>query len=77
MANPEHLKILKQGVSSWNEWREKNREVRPDLVQAHLGGADLGAAGLRGKNSYPAILTNADLRGAKYVLLERPRVAHT
>jgi len=31
MANPEHLKILKQGVEVWNKWREENPEVRPDL----------------------------------------------
>lgn len=33
MANPEHLKILKQGVEAWNKWREENPEVRPDLSE--------------------------------------------
>ncbi len=36
MANPEHLKILKQGVEVWNKWREDNPEVRPDLSEADL-----------------------------------------
>lgn len=31
MANPEHLKILKQGVIAWNSWRQKNPDVKPDL----------------------------------------------
>ena len=31
MANPEHLKILKQGVEVWNKWREDNPDVYPDL----------------------------------------------
>jgi len=36
MANPEHVEILKQGVNVWNEWREENREIRPDLREADL-----------------------------------------
>ena len=36
MANPEHLKILKQGVDVWNEWREKNPLIEPDLSGANL-----------------------------------------
>lgn len=41
MANPEHLEILKQGVAVWNEWREANPLVRPDLSDAKLQRADL------------------------------------
>jgi len=36
MANPEHLKILKQGVKAWNKWRKENPGVRPDLSGAIL-----------------------------------------
>jgi hypothetical protein len=32
MANEKHLKILKRGVVAWNQWRQKNNEVVPDLV---------------------------------------------
>lgn len=39
MANPEHLAILKQGVSKWNEWRKENPEVEPNLSYADLGSA--------------------------------------
>ena len=54
MAKPEHLRILRQGVEAWNEWRLENRNINPDL-----SGADVSAADLRGAN-----LGNADLRGA-------------
>jgi len=36
MANPEHLKILKQGVKVWNAWRRKNPDIKPDLSQTDL-----------------------------------------
>ena len=32
MANPEHLKILKQGVKQWNKWREEQPEARSGEV---------------------------------------------
>lgn len=40
MANPEHLEILKQGLEVWNQWREKNPNIQPDLQNADLCGAD-------------------------------------
>ena len=71
MANRKHLKILKQGAVAWNEWREANREIKPDLSGANLSGADLiGAdlghanlsrASLKEVNLYGAILSFADL----------------
>jgi hypothetical protein len=36
MANPEHLKILKQGVEVWNRWRIKNPSIKPDLSEADI-----------------------------------------
>ncbi len=64
MANPEHLAILKNGVKQWNEWREENPRVKPDLSEANftkasLRGANLTKASLRGAN-----LSGAELRGA-------------
>ncbi len=44
MANEEHLKILKQGVEAWNEWREKNPKITPGLSKADLYKADLSVA---------------------------------
>jgi len=58
MANSEHLRILKQGVGEWNEWRLKSLSTPPNLREAHLGGENLGGANLCGVD-----LRWADLRG--------------
>ena len=36
MANEEHLALLRQGVTIWNEWRKRNPRDRPDLSRARL-----------------------------------------
>jgi hypothetical protein len=68
MANPEHLKILKQGVEVWNRWRRDNPLVEPDLSQlvfirenlTELDGINLERALLS-----QASVLNASLKGAK------------
>jgi uncharacterized protein YjbI with pentapeptide repeats len=57
MANPEHLKILRQGVKAWNTWREVNPHLTPDLSGADL--TKIGFAGISGAN-----LSGVDLRKA-------------
>jgi hypothetical protein len=37
MANPEHLKVLKRGVETWNRWRKDHPDVVPDLGGAKNG----------------------------------------
>lgn len=64
MANKEHLKILKQGVEAWNTWRDKNRQIVPDLYQADLRGEDLRQVNLHKTNLKGAKLKHADLRGS-------------
>ena len=69
MANPEHVAILKQGVSTWNKWIYQNRNIRPDLVganlhDAYLGGAYLAFADLSDVNLSGADLAKANLGGA-------------
>ncbi|RME19735.1 MAG: pentapeptide repeat-containing protein [Deltaproteobacteria bacterium] len=64
MANPEHIAILKQGVTAWNQWREDNPDVRPDLSEAYLMGADMKGFNLAGASLYYARLDGADLAGA-------------
>ena len=65
MANPEHLKILKQGVEVWNKWREENPdnynelgepENPPDLTDATFTRADF-----RGANFAWANFSNSEL----------------
>jgi hypothetical protein len=36
MANDEHVALLKQGVTAWNEWREENPYIDPNLGGAGL-----------------------------------------
>lgn len=61
MANPEHLKILEQGVETWNRWREENPGIRPDLSEANLNVADLSKANLMGADLRVADLSEANL----------------
>jgi uncharacterized protein YjbI with pentapeptide repeats len=39
MANEEHLAKFKEGVEAWNQWREVNPHIKPDLSEADF--ADL------------------------------------
>ena len=74
MANPDHIKILKQGFPDWNEWREENPNTEPDLRKAdlretYLGKTDLRKADLAGADLREAVLSDAfldqaNLRGA-------------
>ena len=64
MANPEHVKILKQGFKVWNKWKKDNPEVRPDLSGAKLIGAKLFETELIEADLRGAELIGADLRGA-------------
>ena len=59
MADEEHLRILRQGVSTWNQWQDEHPDIWPELREADLNGADLNGAHLGG-----ADLRGADLRGA-------------
>jgi hypothetical protein len=61
MANPEHLKILKQGVEAWNKWRDKNHSIRPDLSEAGLANTILNSANLEKANLKEANLVGAEL----------------
>jgi hypothetical protein len=64
MADEEHLQIIRQGVDIWNEWRQKNPELIPDLSGADLSGANLGGANLSEAVFSEADLSRANLSGA-------------
>ena len=62
MANDEHLAKLEEGVEVWNAWREEHPDVRPDLSEANLRGADLQRADLQRANLRGADLGKATAR---------------
>jgi Pentapeptide repeats (8 copies) len=64
MANQEYLDILKQGVEAWNQWRDRNRDIRPDLSGTYLIGANLRGANLSDADLSDADLSDANLSGA-------------
>ena len=65
MANQEHLDLLKQGVKTWNQWREEHLDIQldiqPDLSLANLDGAWLSEADLSHTNLSGAKLIYAHL----------------
>jgi uncharacterized protein YjbI with pentapeptide repeats len=68
MANPEHLRILQQGVEVWNTWRhqigEEQPYLSPDLRRADLSHANLRGVDLSRATFSRATLSRADLRRA-------------
>ena len=59
MANQEHVEVVKRGAAAIAEWRQGNRGVVLELIEAGLSKADLSGADLR-----EAHLGRADLFGA-------------
>ncbi|MBC8870657.1 MAG: pentapeptide repeat-containing protein [Planctomycetes bacterium] len=72
MANPEHVRIVKQGIDRLTEWRERNPDEPLDLINADLRRINLVEDDLLddeddflGSGSRPgADLCNAQLQGA-------------
>ena len=64
MANPEHVKILQQGVEIWNQWRREQPDVHPDLSEIDIRRAQLPGANLSHANLRTAVLHEANLQGA-------------
>jgi hypothetical protein len=64
VANEEHLALLRQGSAVWNEWRDRNPDIEPDLSGADLDKANLSKANLSKANLSKANLTRANLSKA-------------
>jgi uncharacterized protein YjbI with pentapeptide repeats len=69
VSDPEHVVLVKSGVNNWNQWRQDNPFVLPDLSRAELKGSDLNEADLHGADMSRAELQwsnlmSADLQGA-------------
>jgi uncharacterized protein YjbI with pentapeptide repeats len=64
MANDEHLAKWKEGIPAWNQWREQDRSLIPELSEAELAGANLSKANLRRARLINAELEGANLSGA-------------
>lgn len=78
MADDSQVSILKQGVDVWNQWRNANPDVEPDLSGVNLFRADLKDvnltnAALKGANLEAANLAKANLQNAnlQHALLMR------
>jgi uncharacterized protein YjbI with pentapeptide repeats len=66
MANQEYIEILRQGINVWNQWKDKYRHEKIDLIGANLRRADLRGAKFNMTDLSGADLREADLREAKF-----------
>ena len=72
MANPEHIKILNQGMNVWNTWRENNPNISPDLhgvdlISKNLENINFSKTSLVNVQLNPANLANSDFSDANMV----------
>jgi len=72
VANEEQVKILKQGIHAWNEWREKNQEIQPDLTDADICKAYIPVTDFTDSD-----LTRAQFRetNLKYAIFKRAKMS--
>jgi len=61
MANIKHIEILDEGVKAWNEWRNDNPQIKPNLRKANLEARNLEGIDFRNVDLQRAKLINADL----------------
>jgi hypothetical protein len=46
MADPEHVRILRQGVEQWNRWKKEHPDVTPNLDRADFRKMEVDGAPL-------------------------------
>jgi hypothetical protein len=64
MAIDKHLLILEQGIEIWNQWRDENPNIKPNLYDANLCDVNLSRANLCGVNFSRTDLSNANFSEA-------------
>ncbi|SRR6266487_1599961 len=64
MANQKHLDILKQGVNTWNQWRQDHPDIQPNLTDANLSRVRLSETG-KNDTSIWIDFSRTNLTGAK------------
>lgn len=67
MATPKHKKGLEKSVTAWNQWRQENPTIKPDLEGVELWltdlrGIDLSNTNLRNARLFASNLRKANLR---------------
>jgi len=67
MPNAQHFEIVQQGVEAWNNWREENPEIEPDLSEFDLSNMKLNSANLNDTDLRRSELRNTDFRNASMV----------
>lgn len=66
MANQEHLKIFRQGISVWNQWRKENPDLNPDLSHADLSDIDLSNTTILNADMSYADLSESNFNNTKF-----------
>ena len=74
MANDKHVALLKKGVDAWNEWRDKNPDIRPDLSGADLQRRDLRYINFKNASLIDTDMTEALLYRANFIGAECSRL---
>ena len=64
MANQKHLALLRKGTRVWNEWRQKNPGIKPDLTKADLTCLEIPGVNLREAELSDAEIGRVDLSQA-------------
>ena len=64
MTSEEQLSLIKQGAKKWNQWREQNTGIKPDLSGADLREAQLQKIDLSNANMEKTKLQFSNLTGA-------------
>lgn len=66
MAISEQLELLKSSLEKWNEWRNKEPDVKIDLSRANISGTYLYNAVFYDANLVESDFSGADLRSAQF-----------